>query len=81
MEELLLHLQSRMVIALHVIVQPHNLNAFDWGTAIWERAGMSPSDLARLQLEASAAKAKQTQQAVQARALQAEIDTVGTFGL
>ena len=81
MDQLLLHLQSRMVIALHVIVQPHNLNAFDWGTAIWERAGMSPSDLARLQREASAAKAKQTQQAVQARALQAEIDTVGTFGL
>lgn len=81
MEELLLHLQSRMVIALHVTVQPHNLNSFDWGTAIWERAGMSPSDLARLQREASAAKAKQTRQAVQARALQAEIDTVGTFGL
>ena len=81
MDQLLLHLQSRMVIALHVIVQPHNLNAFDWGTAIWERAGMSPSDLARLQREASAAKAKQTQQAMQARALQAEIDTVGTFGL
>lgn len=81
MDQLLLHLQSRMVIALHVAVQPHNLNAFDWGTAIWERAGMSPSDLARLQREASAAKAKQTQQAVQASALQAEIDTVGTFGL
>ena len=81
MDQLLLHLQSRMVIALHVVVQPHNLNAFDWGAAIWECAGMSPSGLARLQREASAAKAKQTQQAVQARALQAEIDTVGTFGL
>lgn len=81
MEELLLHLQSRMVIVLHVIVQPHNLSAFDWGVAIWERAGMSPSKLARLQCAADAARAKQTQQAVQARALQAEIDTVGTFVL
>ena len=81
MEELLLHLQSRMVVALHVTVQPHNLNAFDWGTAIWERAGMSPSDLACLQREASAAKAKQTQQTAQTLALEREIDTVGTFGL
>lgn len=81
MEELLLHLQSRMVVALHVTVQPHNLNAFDWGTAIWERAGMSPSDLARLQRAADAARTKQAEQAVQARALQAQIDTVGTFEL
>ena len=81
MEELLLHLQSRMVVALHVTVQPHNLNAFDWGTAIWERAGMSPSDLACLQREASAAKAKQTQQTAQALALEREINIVGTFEL
>ena len=81
MEDLLLHLQSQMVIALHVTVQPHNLSAFDWGAAIWERAGMSPSDLACLQREASAAKAKQTQQTAQALALEREIDTVGTFGL
>ena len=81
MEELLLHLQSRMVIALHVTVQPHNLNTFDWGTAIWERAGMSPSDLARLQSKASAAKAKRTQQTAQALALEREIDRVGNFGI
>lgn len=81
MEELLLHLQSRLVIALHVIVQPHNLNAFDWGPVIWARAGMSASDLARLQRAADAAKDKKSQQAAQARALQREIDTVGTFEL
>ena len=81
MDQLLLHLQSLMVIALHVTVQPHNLNAFDWGTAIWERAGMSPSDLACLQREASAAKAKQTQQTAQALALEREINIVGTFEL
>ncbi len=81
MEELLLHLQSRMVIALYVVVQPHNLNAFDWGPAVWARAGMSPSALARLQREADAAKAKQIQQTAQVRALAREIDTAGTFEL
>ena len=81
MEELLLHLQSRMVIALYGVVQPHNLNIFDWGPGIWARAGMSSSDVARLQRVANAAKAKQTQQTAQARALEREIDTVGTFGL
>ena len=78
MEELLLHLQSRMVIALHANVQPHNLNAFDWSRGIWVRAGMSKAELARLQREADAVKAKQTKQA---RALELEIDTAGTFGL
>ena len=81
MKELLLHLQSRMVMALYVVVQPHNLNAFDWGPGIWARAGMSPSDLARSQRVADAAKAKQSQQTAQVRALEREIDTVGTFGL
>ena len=76
MEELLLHLQARMVMALYVAVQPHNLNAFDWGTSIWARAGMSASELARLQRAADAAKAKQAQDAEQTRALQREIDTV-----
>ena len=81
MEELLLHLQSRFVMALYVVVQPHNLNVFDWGPGIWARAGMAPSDLARLQRLADVAKAKQSQQTAQARALEREIDTVGTFGL
>ena len=81
MEELLLHLQSRLVMALYEVVQPHNLNAFDWGPGIWARAGMSQSDLTRLQRVADAAKAKQTQQTARARALEREIDTVGTFEL
>ena len=78
MEDLLLHHQTRMVIALHASVQPHNLNAFDWSRGIWVRAGMSKAELARLQREADAAKAKQVEQA---RALEREIDTAGTFGL
>jgi aspartate/tyrosine/aromatic aminotransferase len=78
MEDLLLHLQSRMVIALHTTVQPHNLNAFDWSRGIWVRAGMSKAELARMQREADAAKAKQTEQA---GALERQIDTAGTFGL